>query len=78
MIEVLKTLSNEDLAIWRSVLADKELIDENYPGMSIQEARNSIIRYYKVLGDILHNYEIPIDQEGIVVSGITGAILHVE
>ena len=78
MIEILRTLSDEDLAIWRNVLADKELVDDSFPGMSIQEARNSIIKYYRTLGDILKSYEIRPDQEGIVVSGITGVILRVE
>lgn len=76
MLEVLATLSQEDLAIWRSVLADKELVDENYPGMSIQEARNSIIKYYKTLGDLLKEYGIEPGQDNIVVSGVTGTILH--
>jgi hypothetical protein len=78
MIRVLKTLSNEDLAIWRSVLADKELVDEGHTGYSKDEARNAIIRYYKTLGDLLKSYEIPMEEEGIVVSGITGTILQVE
>jgi hypothetical protein len=53
MIRVLKNLSNEDVARWRSVLADKELVDEGHTGYSKDEARSAIIRYYQTLGDLL-------------------------
>ena len=77
-IHLLERLSNEDLAIWRGAVADKELVDANFPGLSISEARNMQLKYFKTLGDLLESYKIDLNQENIVVSAVTGCIISID
>ena len=78
MIRIIERLSNEDLAVWRGAVADKELVDANFPGLSVLEARNMQLKYFKTLGDLLDTYKIDLNQENIVVSAVTGCIISVE
>ena len=59
-------LSQEDLGRWRMVSADKELVDNLFPGMSVEEGRRVILTYYKTLGDLLATYELDGDASGAV------------
>lgn len=67
------TLSAEDLTRWRMSCAEKELVDTGFNGMSVDEGRRAILQYYKILGDILAEYELD-DTETIYVSPINGHI----
>ena len=78
MFEVMADLSSEDLMRWRSVLADKELIDTGFAGYSKDEARQAVIRYYQTLGDLLTTYNVPPGSDNVMVSAITGRILRIE
>ena len=78
MFEVVADLTSEDLARWRSALADKELLDCGYVGYSKDEARQAFIRYYQTLGDLLEHYGVPPGSDNVMVSAITGRILRVE
>ena len=72
---VLNKLSGEDLARWRNVVADKELVASAYPGMSISEARQAMFNYYKLLGDIFVDYGIDTSLENLYVSPVSGEVL---
>lgn len=77
MTEILNKLSDEDLMRWRMVMADKELVDGQYPGMSIDEARRSILTFYRTLNDLLRSYGIEHDPgDALVVSPISGEIIR--
>ena len=56
MAQILAKLNNEDLARWRMVMANKELVDGSYPGMSVIEARDTVLQFYKTLNDLLQQY----------------------
>ena len=71
-------LDNEELAIWRGAVADKELVDSGNWAFSLPEARQAVIKYYKTLGDILEDHHIDLETEGIVVSAVTGCIMTLE
>ena len=77
MAEILAKLSDEDLVRWRMVMANKELVDGQYPGMSIQEARGSVMAFYQTLNDLLRSYGIEHDPgDAMVVSPISGEIIR--
>jgi len=70
---VVGTLSAEDLTRWRLASAEKELADNSFTGMSVDEGRRAILQYYKILGDILAEYQLD-DTDFIYVSPINGSI----
>lgn len=67
-------LSPEDLARWRMINADKELVDNAFPGLSVTEARSTILNYYKMLGDILAEYNVPDTSSPMFISPYDGSI----
>lgn len=77
MAEILAKLSDEDLVRWRMVMANKELVDGQYPGMSIQEARGSVMAFYQTLNDLLRSYGIEHDPgDAMVLSPISGEFIR--
>lgn len=79
MAEIIAKLTDEDLVRWRMVMASKELVDGQYPGMSIQEAKSAVLDFYKTLNDTLKRYGIEHDPgDALVVSPITGEIIRFE
>ena len=79
MAQILAKLNNEDLARWRMVMANKELVDGSYPGMSVIEARETVLNFYKTLNDLLQQYGIDHDPgDALVLSPISGEFLRFE
>lgn len=70
-------LTHEDLARWRLVSANKELVDQQHAGYSVAESRQAILDYYITLGDLMKVYEID-TQETLIVSPIDGGIYKVD
>lgn len=70
----IKELSREDLVRWRMASADKELADNVFPGMSVEEGRKAILGYYKLLGDLLSQYDLSVDDGAVYVSPIDGGV----
>ena len=66
------TLSDEDLARWRLVSADKDLVDNLFPGFSVEEARRVTLTFYKTLGDLVKAYNMDTDVGSIFLSPIDG------
>ena len=80
-VKKVTSLVNEDLTRWRLVSADKELVEIAHPGLSVDESRRAILQYYKVLGDLMLEYNINENEEGIYISPVDGGIyslIHVE
>ena len=76
MVEVAATLSQEDLARWRKVCADKELLEASIPGISVNEGRDIVLSYYKIMDDIFTTYNLDITHiECYFISPFTGHIL---
>lgn len=73
----LKELTPEDLARWRVASVDKELVSLAFPGMSVEEARRALLTHYKVLNDLLLDYEINSEDNGVYISPIDGGIYRV-
>lgn len=73
----LSTLSSEDLARWRLVSADKELVDNLFPGLSVEEGRRIILTYYKTSGDLMNAYQIENDASTVYLSPIDGVFYGV-
>lgn len=69
-------LTDEDLARWRMISADKELADQPHPGMSVIESRQAIISYYTTLGSFMKTYDID-TQETLIVSPVDGGIYKI-
>lgn len=70
-------LTAEDLSRWRMVSADKELVDHEFPGLSISEARQVILKYWQVLNEIFVTYSV--DPNAVIhVSPIDGGIYMVD
>lgn len=66
-------LSQEDLARWRLATADKELVDNVFPGLSVEEARRALLTYYKTMGDLFTAYgEISDDGHAVYLSPVDG------
>lgn len=70
----IKNLSQEDLVRWRMASADKELADNVFPGLSVEEGRKAILNYYKLLGDLLEYYDLNVDDGAVYVSPIDGGV----
>ena len=76
MINVVGNLSTEDLNRWRVVCADKELVDAGHPGMSVSEAKTSLLKYYSIMNDFFNDYELDVAHiECYFISPFTGHIL---
>lgn len=76
MVEVAATLSQEDLARWRNVCANKELIEASVPGIAINEARDWILSYYKLMDEMFKTYNLDVKHiECYFISPFTGDIL---
>ena len=76
MVEVAAQLSQEDLARWRRICADKELLEANLPGISVSEGRDIVLSYYKIMEDIFTNYGLDIAHiECYFISPFTGHVL---
>lgn len=73
-----RDLSPEDLLRWRMASADKELVEQSHPGLSVDEARRAMLNYYKILGDILADYQIEHDNLSVYVSPFDGGIYRVD
>lgn len=52
-------LSAEDLGRWRIISANKELVDNGFPGLSVKEARDAIIDFYRFVGEVMETHGIP-------------------
>ena len=78
MPRVVKTLSEEDLGRWRNAVAGKEIVEAAYPGMSINEAKEALIRYYSTLGSILKDYEIDTEEDTVYVSPADGNVIKLD
>lgn len=77
MSQMLGKLDAEDLARWRMVMADKELIDAGLPFFSVNEARTIVINYYRTLDDIITKYDIEIYPDThLIVSPVGGHIIR--
>lgn len=77
MAEIVNKLTDEDLVRWRMVMANKELVDGQYPGMSIAEARSAVMSFYQTLNDLLRSYGIDHDPgDALVVSPISGEFIR--
>jgi len=61
-------------------MANKELADLSFTGMSVQEGRSAYVDYYRTLNAILIDYGINMDEivghSNILVSPITGHIVR--
>ena len=68
----LNQLSDEDLNRWRMISADKELVDNIFPGISVEEGRRILHTYYKTSGDLLRQYNIENDATTVYLSPIDG------
>jgi len=76
MVEVAARLSQEDLARWRKVCADKELLETGITGISVNEGRDIVLSYYKIMDDIFTTYNLDITHiECYFISPFTGHIL---
>ena len=74
---MLGKLEAEDLARWRMVMADKELIDAGAGLFSVNEARTIVLNYYKTLDDIITKYDIEIYPDThLIVSPVGGHIIR--
>lgn len=73
----LKSLNSEDLARWRMASADKELADSSFPGLSVTEGKEAILKYYRILGDLLLAYGLD-DDNMLYISPVTGGIYSLE
>ena len=79
MAQILNKLNDEDLARWRMVMAHKELVDGSYPGMSVTEAKDAVLNFYKTLNDLLIQYGIDHDPgDAMVLSPISGEFIRFE
>lgn len=65
-------LNQEDLARWRMASADKELVDNGFPGMSVDEGRRAILNYYRLLGEFLSLYNLNAEDGSVFLSPIDG------
>lgn len=73
MMTRVNALSKEDLIRWRVATADKEMADNCFPGMSVDDGRRAILHYYKVLGDLYDEYT-PKEERPVHFSPIEGGI----
>lgn len=76
MVSIAAELSREDLARWRNVCANKELVDNGMPGLSVMEAKQYLLEYYKIMEDIFTTYNL--DMAHITcyfISPFTGHVL---
>jgi hypothetical protein len=82
MARILNKLSDEDLTRWRMCMADKELADLSFTGLSVQEGRSAYVNYYRTLNSLLTEYGVDMDtltgNANIMVSPITGHIVMFE
>ncbi len=74
----LKEITEEDLNRWRSASADKELADNSFPGMSVEEGKRAILTYYRTLNDLLKTYDINTEESAMYISPVDGGIYALE
>lgn len=74
----LKDISEEDLNRWRSASADKELADNSFPGMSVEEAKRAILTYYRTLHDLLVTYNINTEESAMYISPVDGGVYSLD
>lgn len=67
------TLSMEDLLRWRNICANKELVDLNFNGMSVEEARRTIIEHYQFCYNVQKDMAIEANVP-FIISAVDGSV----
>ena len=73
----IKSLNTEDLNRWRVASVDRELVELSFAGMSVGEARTALMTHYRVLNDILTDYELTDIDSDIFISPVDGGVYAV-